>query len=117
MAIDYKKLKGTVDRVMSGVKQGVITMEVVTEVAATNPWDIATIDSTPEVVNAIVSGISEQFIDGIVVLKTDLMVTMAVPSEYKAGAVLNIDGKPVTTVKVFPIPAAGDPVLLKIAVR
>lgn len=116
MAFDQARFKALADRLLKNNSMGVVTIEKVVETPAANDWDQATISSTAVPVDAIVFGVSEKLVKGDVVA-TDLVVTMSVPAEYEVGAILSIDGKPVTTVKVIPIPAAGEPVMLKIIVR
>ncbi len=108
-----------------GLGQGMIALvRYVPGAAGTNPWDPpATPSREVTVLDGAARGVSKELIGAPVetggqIVATDLQVIVAPwGGEYAAGQVLEIDGAPVTVLKVENIPAAGPVCAVRFVVR
>lgn len=117
MAFKQAQFKSLADRLLKKNSMGEVSITRIVTVPAANSWDTPTTVPTTEPVDAVAFGVSSKYVDGVAILATDLMVTMAVPSQYMVGDIINVDGKPVTILQDMAVPAAGEPVMLKFVVR
>lgn len=117
-ALDYTKLQQRVSGVMTKVKQGTVVLTRTTYTPnVTEPWN-STTSTVNYTLDAAVSSVGKEFIDGTNILATDKMVTCAVPAiEIEPGDTLAIDGVTVTILKTIRIPAAGTAVAWNFIVR
>lgn len=66
---------------------------------------------------AVVSGVDQEYLTGTQIVVSDKMVTMLpVDINPVVGGVMSIDGEDLTVKAVHTIPAAGDPIVLKVVV-
>lgn len=117
MPFNQKKFKSLADRLLKKNSMGEVTITRVTTIPAANSWDEPEIVQSTNIVDAVAFGVASKYIDNVTILATDLTVTMAVPSQYAVGDIINIDGSPITIIESIPVPAAGDPAFLKFIVR
>lgn len=114
-----------------GLGQGVVTVVRVVQNPrpddwpAWQPWDDAETQET-YLLRAAVSGVAEKYVDGVTILATDQMLICAdymelagavVPFDMEVGDVINVDGKPLTTIRRIDIPGAGVKAAHKFVVR
>ncbi len=117
---DYARMQATASRLLERFSQGVVTItKPGTSTPGPNAWDPpVTSDPVVYTLNATVTGVSKQFVDGTTVLATDLEVTAAVfGAELDPADQLAIDGQTVVVVETMRIPAAGTLVAWKFIVR
>lgn len=117
MADFYGKMQGTASRLLTKFKQGAV---IYIEPGATtgDPWNPVEGTPTNHELNAAVSGVSDQYVDGSTVLSSDLMVTCAVfDVEPSLDGTMTIDGEAVQIIRVMPKPAAGTTVAWSVIVR
>jgi hypothetical protein len=70
------------------------------------------------VIDATVTGVSQQYVDGTSVIATDKMVTAAVfDVAPTTSGTLSVDGQVLQIVRAWQVPAAGTPVAWKMIVR
>ena len=117
MAFNQTKFKAVADRLLKKNSMGVVAITRIVTIPAANSWDTPITTTQTETVDAVVFGVANKYVDGVTILSTDLAVTMTVPAQYQVGDLISVDGSPVTIVEEKPVPAAGDPVLLKFVVR
>jgi hypothetical protein len=120
-AFDYARMQGTASRLMQRFKQGTIVLtRPGTETPGPNPWGPPVVGDPVEYeIDGVAKGVSERFVDGTVVLATDLEITAAVfgvaPSMETDQ--ITIDGRVVVIVRIDQVPAAGTPVAWRFIVR
>ena len=129
MADFYAEMQSVATDLLTQFKQGVITLTRTTHDAPTNAWDAPTVPvETVYTLNATARGVSQKYVDGTNVLRTDGQVTMAVQATDVSGGVvsltpdktsdvLKIDGKKVTVLEIMPLPLAGTPAAYVIIFR
>ena len=108
-----------------GLGQGTIELvRYVPGAPGANPWDPpASPTREVTVLDGAARGVAKELIGAPVetggqIVATDLQVIVAPwGGEYEAGQVLEIDGAPVTVLKVENIPAAGTPCAIRFIVR
>lgn len=108
-----------------GLGQGTIALvRYVPGAPSANPWDPpATPSREVTVLDGAARGVGKELIGAPVetggqIVATDLQVIVAPwDGEYAAGQVLEIDGAPVTVLKVENIPAAGPVCAVRFVVR
>jgi hypothetical protein len=129
---DYARMQGTASRLLNRFAQGTVTLTKPGEtVPGANPWDPPVEGEPTEVtytLDATVKGVSDTYIDGTIILATDLEVTASTMARDASGAqvaidpdfgtdTLSIDGQAVSLVRNISVPAAGTRVVLKYIVR
>lgn len=102
--------------------QGTVTLtrsvDTGTPIDADAPWLGNVVTTTVYTLDAVVKGVSKEFVDGTTILATDLEVTAAVFGAEPAPAdTMAIDGQTVTIIKTMRVPAAGTIVAWKFVVR
>lgn len=112
---DYNKMKATADRLINRFNQGTIEYELVTSVPPVNPWDEPTETITRSKIDGVAGGVSQEFVDGVAILSTDLEVISSSP--IPVGGRIIIDGVPHITIRHDKIPAAGVTVAHRYIVR
>lgn len=130
MADIYTRMRATAARLLSPTSEGGLgqgTIELVRYVEGDEPanaWDppappareITVLDGTARGVGKELIGAPVE--TGGQIVATDLQVIVAPwGEEYQPGEVLEIDGTPVTVLKVEKIPAAGTVVVVRFVVR
>lgn len=114
---DYGKMQSTASRLLARFKQGVV---VYTAPGTTTGPDYAPVitPGTAYTLDATVSGVSEEYVDGSQIVATDKMVTAAVFGERPVNAgTLTIDGKVLQILRVVAVPEAGTTIVWKIIAR
>lgn len=116
----YQRMKTNVaDKLLGQFKQGNIQLVRREVVPPVNSWDAPTITDVTYQLDAIASGVAQEYIDGTTIVATDLQVVSAVPDGVipAAGDIIKIDGKNTTLLRIIPVPAAGLTVAYKFLVR
>lgn len=117
---DYARMQATATRLLDRFNQGIIVLSKPgTTTPPANPWEppivVAPVSYT---LKATAKGVSDEFVNGTTILATDLEITAAeFGAEPDPADALTIDGKAVTVVKTWRIPAAGVLVAWKFIVR
>ena len=123
MSTFYSDLQGVAAGILSEFKQGTIllTRNVETLVDEDKPWGDSTIVETPYELDAAVQGVNSKYVDGKLVLASDLQVVCSVIARNtvteERGAIepvmsdlLTVDGTPHKVKLIKKLPAAGTPV-------
>jgi hypothetical protein len=116
----YDDMADVASSVLAEFKQGVVTLthSVPGTPDPETPWIPADPTETTYTLDAVVSPVGEQFIDGTTILASDEMVSAApFGVEPEPGDTLSIDGVTVTIIKQMRIPSAGTVVVWKWVVR
>ncbi len=112
---DYLKMQRTASTLLERFAQG--DVQSVTVVTTTPPqsWEDPIETETRTTIDAVVRGVSHQFVDGVTILATDLQVLSS--ASVPTGARLEIDGTTRVIVRHDKIPAAGVTVAHRYFVR
>ena len=117
----YADMAGVASEVLAEFKQGSVVLRraVPADPLPLEPWVPGEPTVTDYTLDATVSGVAQQYVDGTTILSSDEQVTCAVPAVAPdmATDTLLIDGVAVTVIKNTPIPAAGTPVAYLFIVR
>lgn len=115
---NYTKMQATANRLLERFNQGAVTIGRVVVTPAAGPYDVPTTSIVQAPINAVVRGVSSQYVDGQEVLATDLMIIADVGAyEPAVSDVINVDGRPVVVIRRIKIPASGVTVTNKFIVR
>lgn len=119
---DYARMQGTASRLMARFKQGTVTLtrsvDTGTPIDADAEWLGNAVTTTVYTLDAVVKGVSKEFVDGTTILATDLEVTCAVLAVVPVMTdKLTIDGTVRTIKKIVQVPAAGVAVAFKLFVQ
>lgn len=115
---DYAKMQATASRLLTRFNQGAIVLTKTFTAPGSDPWTPGASTPTPYTLQATAKGVSEEFVDGTLIVSTDLEITAAAfGADPDPADVLTIDGKPVTVLKIMRIPAAGVLVCWKFIAR
>lgn len=120
MLLLYNRLRtGTVPKLLSKYKTGTVEIGRPVTTPGANPWDPPTTSTTWTEINAVVTGVSQKYVDGSNVVMSDREVITQSPASFgpEAGDQLRIDGDVVAVLSVMPILAAGVPVAVRFIVR
>lgn len=130
MASFYEDMAAVASGVLAEFKQGTVTLTRTTpgESDPETPWIPAEPTVTTYTLDAVVKGVSQQFVDGTTILATDLEITASVKARNSSGAevtidpdmstdTLSVDGQVVTIIRDLSIPAAGTKAALRFIVR
>lgn len=112
---DYNKMKVTADSLLNRFSQGVIEYESVGVIPPANSWEEPTEVTTRTRIDAVAGGVSQEFVDGVAILSTDLQVIASSP--VPVGGRILIDGVHHVVVRHDKIPAAGVTVAHRYIVR
>ena len=119
----YGRLQGTASRLMAQFSQGHVVYTITGP--STGPeWNPApgapvsyTLDATVAVVGTVDGGFN-RYVDGTLILATDMLVTCAVFAvEPSLAGTITIDGKACQIVRVDKVPGAGTVIAWRIFVR
>lgn len=116
----YNRLRtGTVPKLLAKYKTGTVEIGRPVTTPGANPWDPPTTSTTWTEIDAVVTGVSQKYVDGSNVVMSDRMVTTQIPAAFDetAGDQLRIDDNVVAVLMVMPILAAGDAVATRMVVR
>ena len=108
-------MKATADRLLNRFAQGDVRIITLVSTPPANSWDDPTVTETRTVVDAVVRGVSKEFIDGTTILATDLQVLMGVSVD--PGVMIEIDGDKRMIIRHDKIPASGVTVVNRYIVR
>jgi hypothetical protein len=111
----YKNLTATAARLLDKYSQGTVEIGTPATVAGANPWDAPTVTTAWTEVNAVVRGVSQQYVDNVNIVATDKQVMFQ--GEIDAGDKVRIDGQVVAVLRVDYIPGAGQAVATRVFVR
>ena len=113
----YDRLRPTASRLLRNFKQGQIQYRYTGEPTG-DPWAPVPGAAVTADLDATANGVAQEYVDGSLVLATDLQVTAAVFGVVPTlSGELLIDGKTMQIVRVIPLPAAGSPVAWRLIVR
>lgn len=116
----YGEMAELASEVLAEFSQGEITItKPGIETPGPNPWD-PPVTSSPVIysLDATAKPVSEHLINGTTIVATDTEIVSAVfGADPDPADQMEIDGKPVTIIKVMRIPAAGTVVAWRIVVR
>lgn len=111
----YTNLNTTAGRLLSKFKQGTVETGVTTSTPGANEWDAPTASTAWIEVDAVVRGVSQQYVDNVNIVATDKQVLFQ--GEIDAGSLVRIDGQVVSVLRVDYIPGAGEAVATRVFVR
>jgi hypothetical protein len=104
----YERMQSTASGLLKKYGQGVVEIGRSVPVPGVQDWDAPAITTSYTTINAIVKGVSREYVDGSTVLSTDLMVIADLAGyDPLPGDLMQIDGVSVAVIKQIPIPAAG----------
>lgn len=107
----YEEMAGVASEVLAEFAQGsVLLVRTTTTPDEGAPWEPGQVSTQTFTLNAVVSGVPQKFIDGSLVVSSDLMVTAAVHAEVvpAMGDTITIDGGVAKAIKrIQAEPAAG----------
>jgi len=114
----YGDLKATADRLLVQYKQGTVEIGRTVSTPGAQAWGAPTLTTTYTEINAVVRGVSSKFVDGVMVLATDLQMVASIGDyDPQPGDKIRIDGANVTMIRMDKIPAAGTTVAWRFIVR
>jgi len=104
----YERARANADRLLTKYAQGTVTMSRSTSTAGAGPFDPPTVTRATETLNAVVRGVSQEFVDGDIIRNTDLQVLIKVPEVLpRVGDVVVVDDVNASVMRVDAIPGAG----------
>lgn len=111
----YEEMQDVADELLAEFGQGsVAVVPAAASIADPNrPWDKTLTPGTPVPVDATVSKVDRKFINGTTIVENMDMVILPGATAVTEQDKLSVDGKLRKIVKVFPVPAAGVPAVLK----
>lgn len=124
----YGDLRGLVADTVATWKTGAVTLRRTTTAAPdpAEPWTPGAPTTTTYDLDAVVKGVSADYIDGTTVIATDLMVVVSPKARDEDGAVVDIvptmadvlllDGVAKVIKRIQPAPASGPAALFRIFV-
>ena len=114
----YDEMQVIAGDLLAEFNQGASSEQVITSTPAANEWDLPSESVAEMVLDAVASGVSSKYVDGVNILATDLQMTIsAVGWTATAGMNIKIDGAAVTVLRVDQIPAMGTAVAWRVFVR
>jgi hypothetical protein len=113
----YDRMRGTAGRLLEKYNQGVVEIGVSTTVAGANEWDPPTVTTTWTRIDAVVSGVSQKYVDGTTVLASDRQVLCQGVVDMENNDMIRIDGDVVSVVRIINYKGAGEPVASVFIVR
>jgi hypothetical protein len=113
----YDRMRITTTRLLDKYAQGVVEIGTSSSAAGANEWDAPTVTTTWTEIDAVVSGVSSQYVDGTNVLASDRQVLCQGVVSLADNVMIRIDGRVVSIVRIMPIPSAGEPVATRFIVR
>lgn len=116
----YEDMAGIASEVLAEFKQGSITLTktVPGEPDPSTPWIPGEPVEVTYSIDATAKAVSEEFINGTTIVATDIEIVSAVfGADPDPADQMEIEGRPMTTIKVMRIPAAGTVVAWRFIVR
>jgi hypothetical protein len=117
----YARMQGTASRLLGKFKQGTVTLVRTTpgEPDEDEPWTPTEGEVDEYTLSAVAKGVSEQYVDGTIILASDLEIVAAVAevAPMMETDKIKVDGIVVTIIRKMQIPAAGTPVAYRLIVR
>lgn len=113
----YDRMQATATRLLGQYSQG--TIKYLAPVAVTGPAWAPTVGTPTEyTLKATANGVLQKFVDGTLVLASDIQIMCAVfDVSPTTSGVIDIDGRKHQIVRVDQIPAAGTPVAWRMFCR
>jgi hypothetical protein len=111
----YDRLRQTTARLLPRFKQGTVEIGTPVTVPGANPWDAPFTVIQWQEVNAVVRGVSAQYVDNVNIVATDKQVLFQ--GEIDAGDKVRIDGQVCAVLRVDYIPGAGQAIATRVFVR
>lgn len=114
--MNYTQRQARAKRQFKRYEQGVL-LYVAPGSESGDPWNPTTGSPTNHPVEGVVTGVSQEFVDGTYIIASDLQATVSVfDVEPTVEGLFKIDGKDHQIKKVNQMPAAGTPVAWRIIV-
>lgn len=117
----YSEMQGVASEVLAEFKQGTVVLRRTVPGASdpSTPWIPGDPVVTDYTLDAVVSGVAQEYENGTTIVGTDLQVTCAVPAVMPdmTTDTLLVDGVAVVVIKNMPIPEAGTPVAYRFIVK
>lgn len=124
---DYTRMQTTAQSLLERFKQGTITLTRTTHAAAANPWEQGSATTTVYTLRATAKGVSQKYIDGTIIVASDLQLTVSPVALDTDGAeatiapasddLITIDGSVKAIKRIIPVPAAGTAVTYTLIVE
>lgn len=113
----YNRLQGTASKLLTKFNQG--SIKYLAQGTTTGPsWAPVVGLPTEYTMKATATGVAQKFVDGTLVLASDIQIMCAVfDVSPTTSGVIDIDGREHQIVRVDQIPAAGTPVAWRIFCR
>lgn len=111
----YNSLTATTTRLLAKFKQGTVEIGTTTTTDGAEEWLAPTQETTWEEIDATVSGVSKEYVDGEKIIASDRQILTQ--ETISPGQLVRIDGSVVAVLRVINIPAAGEPVAVRYIVR
>jgi hypothetical protein len=106
----------TAKRLLTNFNQGEIVSVEVTTTAGAGPFDPPSEATVTTTLQGVSKGVSSEYVDGVNILSTDLMVTLE-PTDINVGSRLTMDGREYTVLRVMNVPPTGVTVVTRLVVR
>lgn len=109
----------TAKRLLAKFKKGVVEIGRTVTTPGAGTYDPPTTSTEYTEVDAVVTGVSQKYVDGTNIVMSDRQVIFQAPASFdpQAGDKLRIDGDVVAVLSLMPVMAAGDPVIERVIVR
>ena len=109
-------MSDTAKRLLTNFNQGDIVSVEVTTISGAGPFDPPSEAVATTTLQGVSNGVSSEYVDGVNILSTDLMVTLE-PTDIDVGSRLTMDGREVSVLRVMRVPPSGVTVVTRVLVR
>lgn len=109
----YQRMQGVASSVLARYGQGEVFLVRTDRIPGQveTPWRPGAVSTQREKLNAAVRAVEKKYIDGTLIVGTEVQATIAVPaSEPKLSDLLEVDGRTRAIKRIIRIPEAGTPV-------
>ena len=114
----YADLRNVASGLLAEFNQGTVEIGRPVTTPGANEWSSPTTTIQWQPINAVARGVSQEFVDGVNIVATDLQITADLGAyQPAAGDRIRVDGKEVSVLRFDRIPAAGTVVATRIIVR
>jgi len=113
----FDRFQTTAKRLLAQYNTGDVAKVTITTVPPANEWELPTTSTTSVTVDAFVTGVAEEYVDGTQIVTTDRMAIVAGDVAVSVGDNVTIDGQAVSVQRVVAVPAAGTAAIKKLIVR
>lgn len=118
----YDEMADFADEILSpesegGLGQGTVTLKRTSFASTSNAWENGAATTLTYTLKAAVRGVSKKYVDGSVILDSDLQLTVSPKATTSGGSKVNLapamtdlitlDGKTKAPKKIMPVPAVG----------